>query len=181
MYTETTTASYCNEITPTTNTEESLALLKIQNKKISDLYRLVDDKDCEIKQLRCIISSLESQQKQTHMLLQSKDTELKETQNQVHQQNTTQQTLFEDFATLQAICKDNASKLAKYEDDITTLSNELKDIYERNRLLKDKNFFLLKEKTALVERAETLNESEQILKNKVTNLIAALTAKDNEI
>jgi chromosome segregation ATPase len=181
MYTETTTATYCNEITPTSNTEESLALLKIQNKKISDLYQLIDDKDNEIKQLKDIISSLESKQKQTHILLQSKDTELKETQNQVHQQNTTQQTLFEDFATLQSICKDNAGKLAKYEDDITNLSSELKDIYERNRLLKDKNYFLLKEKNALIERTDTLTESEQLLKNKVTNLISALTAKDNEI
>ena len=129
MLTENSNTSYCKNVTHTSNNEESLALLKIQNKKISDLYEMLDEKDTLIKQLKSNISILESKYKQVHSILQSKNIQLQDTHEQLTQQNANQQNLYEDFGKLQILCKENASKLLKYENDVVNLSNELKDIY----------------------------------------------------
>jgi chromosome segregation ATPase len=181
MLTENSNTSYCKNVTHTSNNEESLALLKIQNKKISDLYEMLDEKDTLIKQLKYNISRLESKYKQVHSILQSKNIQLHDTHEQLTQQNANQQNLYEDFGKLQILCKENASKLLKYENDVINLSNELKDIYERNKILKDKNLLLLKERTSLIENNEMLSQNAHILNNKINNLVSVLTAKENEI
>lgn len=181
MLTENSNTSYCKNVTHTSNNEESLALLKIQNKKISDLYEMLDEKDTLIKQLKSNISILESKYKQVHSILQSKNIQLHDTHEQLTQQNANQQNLYEDFGKLQILCKENASKLLKYENDVINLSNELKDIYERNKILKDKNLLLLKERTSLIENNEMLSQNAHILNNKINNLVSVLTAKENEI
>lgn len=181
MLTENSNTSYCKNVTHTSNNEESLALLKIQNKKISDLYEMLDEKDTLIKQLKSNISILESKYKQVHSILQSKNIQLHDTHEQLTQQNANQQNLYEDFGKLQILCKENASKLLKYENDVINLSNELKDIYERNKILKDKNLLLLKERTSLIENNEMLSQNDHILNSKINNLVSVLTAKENEI
>ena len=181
MLTENSNTSYWKNVTHTSNNEESLALLKIQNKKISDLYEMLDEKDTLIKQLKSNISILESKYKQIHSILQSKNIQLQDTHEQLIQQSANQQNLYEDFGKLQILCKENASKLLKYENDVVNLSNELKDIYERNKILKDRNLLLLKERTSLIENNEMLSQNEHILNNKINNLVSVLTAKENEI
>ena len=181
MLTENSNTSYCKNVTHTSNNEESLALLKIQNKKISDLYEMLDEKDTLIKQLKSNISILESKYKQVHSILQSKNIQLQDTHEQLTQQNANQQNLYEDFGKLQILCKENASKLLKYENDVVNLSNELKDIYERNKILKDRNLLLLKERTSLIENNEMLSQNDHILNSKINNLVSVLTAKENEI
>ena len=181
MLTENSNTSYCKNVTHTSNNEESLALLKIQNKKISDLYEMLDEKDTLIKQLKSNISILESKYKQVHSILQSKNIQLQDTHEQLTQQNANQQNLYEDFGKLQILCKENASKLLKYENDVVNLSNELKDIYERNKILKNRNLLLLKERTSLIENNEMLSQNDHILNSKINNLVSVLTAKENEI
>ena len=142
---------------------------------------MLDEKDTLIKQLKSNISILESKYKQVHSILQSKNIQLHDTHEQLTQQNANQQNLYEDFGKLQILCKENASKLLKYENDVINLSNELKDIYERNKILKDKNLLLLKERTSLIENNEMLSQNAHILNNKINNLVSVLTAKENEI
>ena len=169
------------EVTHTTNNEESLALLKIQNKKINELYCTLDEKEADLKKIQLNCKSLEKKYQQSQSAFMQTEKKLKETLNQLNIQSLSQKKLYQDFSDIQNVCQENTNKLSQYEKNIMELSKEVENINSINKMLKDKNNVLSKERIGLTERIETLTESERNLKAKVKELLSAISEKDSQI
>ena len=78
------------EVTHTTNNEESLALLKIQNKKINELYCTLDEKEADLKKIQLNCKSLEKKYQQSQSAFMQTEKKLKETLNQLNIQSLSQ-------------------------------------------------------------------------------------------
>ena len=95
------------EVTHTTNNEESLALLKIQNKKINELYCTLDEKEADLKKIQLNCKSLEKKYQQSQSAFMQTEKKLKETLNQLNIQSLSQKKLYQDFSDIQNICQEN--------------------------------------------------------------------------
>ena len=181
MNNENKTYELSKEVTHTTNNEESLALLKIQNKKINELYCTLDEKEVDIKKIQLNCKNLEKKYQQSQSALMQTEKKLKETINQLNMQSLSQKKLYQDFSNIQNVCQENTNKLSQYENNIMELSKELENINSINKMLKDKNNVLSKERIGLTEKIETLTESERNLKAKVKELLSVISEKDSLI
>ena len=181
MNNENKTYELSKEVTHTTNNEESLALLKIQNKKINELYCTLDEKEADIKKIQLNCKNLEKKYQQSQSALMQTEKKLKETINQLNIQSLSQKKLYQDFSNIQNVCQDNTNKLSQYENNIMELSKEVENINSINKMLKDKNNVLSKERIGLTEKIESLTESERNLKAKVKELLSVISEKDSLI
>ena len=181
MNNENKTYELSKEVTHTTNNEESLALLKIQNKKINELYCTLDEKEVDIKKIQLNCKNLEKKYQQSQSALMQTEKKLKETINQLNMQSLSQKKLYQDFSNIQNVCQENTNKLSQYENNIMELSKEVENINSINKMLKDKNNVLSKERIGLTEKIETLTESERNLKAKVKELLSVISEKDSLI
>lgn len=181
MNNENKTYELSKEVTHTTNNEESLALLKVQNKKINELYCTLDEKEADIKKIQLNCKNLEKKYQQSQSALMQTEKKLKETINQLNIQSLSQKKLYQDFSNIQNVCQDNTNKLSQYENNIMELSKEVENINSINKMLKDKNNVLSKERIGLTEKIESLTESERNLKAKVKELLSVISEKDSLI
>lgn len=163
------------------NTQDSLKLLKIQNKKINELYTTLDERDSDLKKIQINFQNLEKKYQQSQSLLNQTDKKLKETLTQLNTQNKAQQKLMNDFTNLQNLCHENSATLSQYENDIASLSKEVENINSVNKMLKDKNNCLLKEKITLTEKIEFFVDNEQKMKNQMKDLINTVSDRENKL
>lgn len=170
-----------DDVNAVKNTQDSLNLLKIQNKKINELYTILDERDSDLKKIQINFENLEKKYQQSQSLLNQTDKKLKETLTQLNTQNSDQQKLINDFANLQNLCHENSATLSQYENDIASLSKEVENINSVNKMLKDKNNCLLKEKITLTEKIEFFADNEQKLKNKVKDLFNTVSDRENKL
>lgn len=170
-----------DDVNAVKNTQDSLNLLKIQNKKINELYTILDERDSDLKKIQINFQNLEKKYQQSQSLLNQTDKKLKETLTQLNTQNSEQQKLMNDFANLQNLCHENSATLSQYENDIASLSKEVENINSVNKILKDKNNCLLKEKITLTEKIEFFADNEQKLKNKVKDLFNTVSDRENKL
>ena len=170
-----------DDVNAVKNTQDSLNLLKIQNKKINELYTILDERDSDLKKIQINFENLEKKYQQSQSLLNQTDKKLKETLTQLNTQNSEQQKLINDFANLQNLCHENSATLSQYENDIASLSKEVENINSVNKMLKDKNNCLLKEKITLTEKIEFFADNEQKLKNKVKDLFNTVSDRENKL